>query len=96
MKFLAQSFNFFVSCLVVGTGDGCQCPGVLTPSPVSLTDWEVGKVIHRICAPSLCNCDLQGKIRKLNLGIVAKLWPSWGHENSPRICGGEEITWDEG
>lgn len=92
MKFLAQSFNFFVSCLVVGTGDGCQCPGVLTPSPVSLTDWEVGKVIHRICAPSLCNCDLQGKIRKLNLGIVAKLWPSWGHENSPRICGGEEIT----
>lgn len=26
-------------------GNGCQCPGVLTPSLVSLTEWEVGKVI---------------------------------------------------
>lgn len=77
---------------MVGTGDGCQGPGVLTPSLVSLTDWEVGKVIHHICVPSLCNCDLQGKIKKLNLGSVAKLWPSWGHENSQQICEREEIT----
>lgn len=91
MKFLAQSFNFPISCLVVGIGDWCQGPGVLTPSLVSLTEWEVGEVFYHICAPSLCNYDLQGKIKKLNLGIVAKLWPSWGQENSPQICEGEEI-----